>query len=181
MTKPGDNMPVYDASNAQCHIFTYKEGVLSAIAHDLKIAVCKFSVTLSEDRTAAHGEFDSSSLKVVCAMKGGAEVHSSLSASDKRKIEGNITRDVLHTRRFPVIRFQSTDIRHGVSGPVVGGTLDMHGRVRPVEAFGRLKDDGLELSVSLNQPDFGIKPYRAMMGTLRVQARLKVHLSVPRL
>jgi polyisoprenoid-binding protein YceI len=174
-------MPVYDASNAQCHIFTYKEGVLSAIAHDLKIAVSRFTLTLTEDQSSVSGEFDASSLKVVCAMQGTNEVHSSLSASDKRKIEGNITRDVLHTRRFPMVRFQSTDIRHGVSGPVVGGTLDLHGRVRSVEVFGRLKGDSLEMTASLNQPDFGIKPYRAMMGTLRVQARLKVHLSVPRL
>ena len=41
-------MALYDASNAECHIYTYKEGVLSAIAHDLKIKVTSFRIDVSE-------------------------------------------------------------------------------------------------------------------------------------
>jgi hypothetical protein len=33
--------------------------------------------------------------------------------------------------------------------------------------------------VVLNQPEFGITPYRAMMGTLRIKPEVRVRISVP--
>ena len=173
-------MAVYDASNAECHVYTYKEGVLSAIAHDLKIRVSAFRIEVDDGEGGIHGEFDAASLSVVCAMNGTREAHSSLSDNDKRKIERNIRKDVLNVRRFPLIRFQATDVREAVTGPIVSGELELHGRRRSVEAFGIEQEGRLVFSVTLNQPDFGIQPYRAMMGTLRIQPRVKVHLSVPK-
>ena len=173
-------MAVYDASNAECHVYTYKEGVLSAIAHDLKIRVSTFRIDVSEGEGDIQGEFDAASLSVVCAMNGTRELHGSLSDSDKRKIERNIRKDVLNVRRFPLIRFRANDVRDAVTGPIVSGELELHGRRRSVEAFGIEQDGRLVFSVTLNQPDFGIQPYRAMMGTLRIQPRVKVHLSVPK-
>lgn len=172
-------MAVYDASNAQCHIFTYKEGVLSAIAHDLKIRVTEFYIEVSDTDGSIRAEFDPGSLKVVCAMVGSTERASSLSESDKSKIERTIFNDVLNARRFPTVRFTSNDIREAVTGPIVSGELELHGSTKTIEAVGRRVEDRLELTVTLMQPDFGIKPYRAMMGTLRIQPRVKVQLSVP--
>ena len=173
-------MVVYDASNAECHVYTYKEGVLSAIAHDLKIRVSAFRIEVADGEGGIQGEFDAASLSVVCAMNGTREAHSSLSESDKRKIERNIRKDVLNISRFPFIRFRATEVREAVTGPIVSGELELRGRRRSVEAFGVEQDGRLVFSVSLNQPDFGIQPYRAMMGTLRIQPRVKVHLSVPK-
>ena len=173
-------MPTYDASNAQCHVYTLKEGMLAAIAHDLKIEVTRFSIDVSDDGLSIKAEFDPSSLRVVCAVVGGSESRSTLSAGDRSKIERSIMKDVLHVRRYPEIRFSADDVSEGADGPVIGGELELHGRRQHIEAFGRQGDTGLEVTLSINQPDFGIKPYRAMMGTLRVQPRVKVHLTVPR-
>ena len=120
-------MAVYDASNAQCHVYTYKEGVLSAIAHDLKIAVTRFKISVLEGGKVVEAEFDAGSLRVVCAMQGDAENRRSLSAGDKSKIERNIVKDVLNVRRFPTVRFTSTEIRDAVTGPIVSGELALHG------------------------------------------------------
>ena len=36
-------MPHYDATTAECLVLTYKEGLLSAVAHDLEIRVARFA------------------------------------------------------------------------------------------------------------------------------------------
>ncbi len=38
---------------------------------------------------------------------------------------------------------------------------------------------GWTAEVRLQQPDFGIRPYRAMLGTLRVQPDVLIRMSVP--
>ena len=85
-------MAVYDASNAECHVYTYKEGVLSAVAHDLKIRVTKFRIEVDPVAESVNAEFDATSLRVVCAMEGSDENHGSLRSGDKAKIERNNAR-----------------------------------------------------------------------------------------
>jgi hypothetical protein len=43
----------------------------------------------------------------------------------------------------------------------------------------RREGERLATSVRLHQPDFGIAPYRAMLGALRVKADVVVRASVP--
>ena len=101
-------MASFDASSAECSVFTYKEGLLSAVAHDLKIRVTKFTIAVEEDTGAITAEFDAASLRVVCAMSDSKDAPDSLTAANKREIETNIVRDVLQAREYPEIRFTST-------------------------------------------------------------------------
>ena len=55
-------MPRYDASSAKVLVFTFKEGLLSAAAHDLKLEVTKFTVDV--EGTSVRAEFDATSLRV---------------------------------------------------------------------------------------------------------------------
>ena len=61
----------------------------------------------------------------------------------------------------------------------VTGTLALHGAERPVVVSARRDARGWSAEVRLHQPDFGIRPYRAMLGTLRVQADVVVRVVVP--
>ena len=66
-------MPTYDSSNASCVVFTFKEGLLSPVAHDLRISVTRFSVLLDGARSTVTATFDTGSLLVDTAMKDGGE------------------------------------------------------------------------------------------------------------
>lgn len=46
-------MPRLDASSADCFVFTYKEGLLSAVAHDLKLRVTRFTIDTEGDAVRA--------------------------------------------------------------------------------------------------------------------------------
>lgn len=168
----------FDESSAECSVFTYKEGMLSAIAHDLQISVQRFSIELDGPPgapTALRATFDATSLRVVCAMKDGAADHHALSEGDKKKIEKNMLDDVLHPSRFPSITFTSTRI----DGDRVEGTLKLHGAERPISVAAARNGDRYSAEIEINQPDFGIKPFSAALGTLKVQPRLRVRVSIP--
>jgi polyisoprenoid-binding protein YceI len=176
-------MPTHDATTATCHVFTFKEGVLSAVAHDLRLRVERFSITIDEAAGTVEARFSAGSLRVDCAMKGGREDFDALSDRNKREIEGNIADDVLHARRHPEIVFRSTTLEGGGVGEgderCIEGTLALHGRERPLRVTARRQAGRWTAEIELSQPDFGIKPYSAMLGTLKVQPTVRVRVSVP--
>ena len=163
-------MTSWDATRGECLVFTFKEGILAAVAHDLKLRVGKFSVELDGDKLEA--KFDPRSLSVVCAMKDGAEQPGLLGARDREKIERTIVDEVLQAARFPEIGFSAL-VPAGAT--TLDGALRLHGVTRPI----RLTVRERVAEVELNQPDFAIKPYSAMLGTLKIKPRVVVRITLP--
>jgi hypothetical protein len=165
-------MPTYHPSNSDVLVFTFKEGLLSALAHDLKIKVTQFSFT--EEGGNLKGSFDATSLRVVNAMKDGAEAPSLLDpAKHHPEIEKNIVGDVLQASKFPSVTFEGK-----VVGQEVVGNLSLHGVTREIR--GSKREDGGQVIVEfkLNQADFGIKPFSAMLGALKVKPELLVRVAL---
>jgi hypothetical protein len=173
-------MAKHDASTAECLVFTFKEGLLSAIAHDLKIRVGRFSVEIDDATRAITAELDARSLRVVNVVKDGQDDPHSLSEADKNKIGGQIIDDVLHSNKYPVVRFESTAVTPlDGGGYEISGNLTLHGVTRPISTRTRVENGRQVAEVVIHQPDYGIKPFKAMMGTLKVQADVRVRCSVP--
>ena len=168
-----------DASSADCLVLTFKEGLLSAIAHDLQIRVARFAITIDERVWRVEASFDAHSLRVVGAVRNGVVAFGELSDADKRTIEQNIVRDVLHAERYPEIRFVSEAAQARGDVLDVTGTLTLHGCARPVVLSLRRAGRGWTAETRLHQPDFGIRPYSAMLGTLRVQPDVTVRVVIP--
>jgi polyisoprenoid-binding protein YceI len=171
-------MPAFGPERAECLVFTYKDGMLSAVAHDLKLRVGRFTVEVADDASAVDARFEARSLEVVGAMRNGAEA-GGLSARDRQTIEVNLKKDVLAADRYPEIRFVSSSIARDGDRAVVQGTLTLHGRTRPLTVEARRSDGRWRARVTLRQPDFGIKPYSAMFGTLRIKPEVLVEISLP--
>ena len=170
-------MPTYTAADAECLVYTFKEGLLSKVAHDLKIRVTQFELSVEDG--AVKGTFDPSSLRVVCARKDGRDDPSALSESDKAKIEQHIRKDVLEVKRYGSIVFASTDVAIEGDRAAVKGELTLHGVTRPIVAQVARDGGSWTTEVPLHQPDFGIKPFSAMLGTLKVQPDVRVALRIP--
>ena len=171
-------MSRFDQDSAHCTVLTFKEGLLSAIAHDLKIAVGRFEVEVDEDARTVEGRFDATSLRVVCAMRDGHESKGTLSADQKREIESNIVRYVLAAEKYPEIRYVSRSVTDDGDGFRIAGQLSLHGRQHGVDVQVRKEPDRYVASARLHQPDFGIRPYSAMLGALKVKADVEVRLDV---
>jgi len=171
-------MPTFNESQAECLVFTFKEGLLSKIAHDLKLVVSRFNVEVAPGSVRA--EFDLRSLRVVNAMKDGEDNPGALSEADKTKIADQIGKEVLETAQHGSAVFTSRSvIERPDGGYQLSGELALHGTTRTVMAETKLEGGRQVASIPLHQPDFGITPFKAMMGTLKVKPDVVVRLSVP--
>jgi polyisoprenoid-binding protein YceI len=122
-------------------------------------------------------QFDPASLRVQAALRSGRPA--SLGPDDRRSIEATIVRDVLRASRFPEIRFASTAVSARDGGHDVRGALTLAGTTRELSLAVRRRADRLETEVALRQPEFGIRPYSAMFGAIRVKPEVRVRVSVP--
>jgi hypothetical protein len=170
-------VPRFDASSATCRVYTWKEGALSALGHDLELGVERFTLEVGDDRSVV-ASFDPRSLRLRGASVGGRVEQ--MSSSDRAKIERAIVEDVLEPRAHPEIRFQAGPARPRDDGGFdLDGQLALHGVRRPLAARVRAEAGRLIAEVTLHQPDFGIRPYRAMLGALRIKPDVRVRVEVP--
>ena len=160
-----------DEHNAEVLVFTFKEGLLSAMAHDLKLAVGHFSIELDGQALAA--TFDPRSLKVVTTRKDGKDSPGLLPTMLYAEIEKNARDDVLQVKKFPVIRLAAV-----LGQDEVLGQLTLCGQTKEVRCKRSETATHQRAEAWVDVRDFGVKPYSAMLGTLKVQARVQVVVSV---
>ncbi len=159
----------FTPADAEVFVYSFKDGLLSAVAHDLKLAVRQFWVEVDEAHVRA--EFDARSLRVVTTRKDGRDSSGLLPTAMYGEIESNIVKDVLHAPRFPAISFQ------GEATPTeVSGTLTLCGQARKLTCTRRDEGSTLVARVTFDQRDFGIKPYTAMLGTLKIKPHVDVEV-----
>jgi polyisoprenoid-binding protein YceI len=173
-------MPAFGPDTATCEVLTFREGLLSAAGHDLVLRVGAFTIDVDPAAPSVTARFDSTSLRVVAALRDGRAV-AAPSAADARDIERTIREKVLQAARFPEIRFGSTAATPRPDGYEVRGTLTLAGRSREISFTAREAHGRVEAEVRLHQPDFGIRPYSAMLGALRVKPDVLVRISLPAL
>jgi polyisoprenoid-binding protein YceI len=153
-----------------CRVFTFREGKLSTLGHDLELDVRRFSLKISGDLSQVEATFDPSSI----------EVHQpALSDKDKHKIESTLKDVILKTRTHSSITFSSTEVRANGTGYKLSGVLDLNGVKRTLLCDIQLAHDELTADITLHQTDFGITPYAVMLGALRVRNDLRVVVRVP--
>jgi polyisoprenoid-binding protein YceI len=151
-------------TEAELIVRTFKEGLLAAAGHDLTLRAQRFECTIDDESVEL--EVDAASLVVV----GGT-----LDSHDRAKIEATLRDEVLAVERHPTIAFRSTR----VSERRVEGELTIKGVSRKIAID--IERDGPELVATyrVHQPDFGIKPYTAMLGALKVKPDVDVSFRVP--
>ncbi|MDP9344943.1 MAG: YceI family protein [Actinomycetota bacterium] len=153
---------------------TGRSGAAAKAGHDLVIAVTTWQATLEvagdPARITLALDADATSLRV----REGTGGMKTLGDDDKANIETTIDDDVLKRKG---IAFRSTDVQAAAGGgPIdVRGELDLGGRVRPVAFALAVGDDGtITGAATLKQTDWGIKPYSALFGTLKVADEVEV-------
>lgn len=143
------------------------EGAMARMGHDLNLVVDDWRGTLVLGESPADCSLrvtaDLRSLRVR-EGRGGAKP---LTAKDSAGILDN-ARAALDVDRHPELSFTSTAIDGSWEAGRIEGRLTLRGRTE-VQDFAVARDeDAYTLSGQVIQTRFGIKPYSAMMGALRV-------------
>ncbi len=153
---------------------TQKAGAASMAGHNLLIEVTAWDATLevSQDGIPTSIELtaDSRSMKVLEGSGGVAK----LGDDDKAGIAHTINEEVL---KGTTIVFTSTAIS-GDGRLTVEGELELAGRRHPISFELSGADNGkLSATATVTQSDWGIKPYSALFGTLKVIDEVTVEVS----
>jgi len=154
--------------NATLHVETGRSGAAAKAGHDLTIDVKSWEATLEVgDNSSLQLSADPTSLHVR-EGKGGMQA---LKDDDKEDIRKTIDKDVLKKKG---ITFQSSSVQQAGDGLKVSGDLEMGGKTKPV-TFDLSESGGtLTGSAVVKQSDWGIKPYSALFGALKVNDEVKV-------
>jgi hypothetical protein len=172
-------MKHFDQTSATCQIFTYKEGPLAVLAHDLRITVTSFVIEVGDDYTLVDARFDAGSLHVDCAMVDGVERRDLLSLESMKEIDENILKDVLDAATYRYISFRSASVTKEDSSYRITGTLSLCGKEREILFTVQDKGNYYEAEMRLHLPDFGIKPFSALFGAIRIKPDILIRMTIP--
>ncbi|MBI2570790.1 MAG: YceI family protein [Candidatus Schekmanbacteria bacterium] len=164
-------------TNGTIKAFTYKAGLLSAVAHDLRLSLRRFEVRVEGDSLSAR--FWPSSFEVDGAIENGELAVDRLGEKDRRDIYSNLTAKVLLVESHPEIRYRGR-IEESPAEVRLRGQLEMLGEsvdtpLTLLPSGGRLVGE-----VTIIPTQWGIKPFSAAFGTIKLQDRVRLTFDLPR-
>jgi polyisoprenoid-binding protein YceI len=171
-----------DPKASQFTVQAFASGLISAVAHSPKIAIREWTGTVN----FIPDTLSDAKLKVVIKTSS-LEVLDELRESDRRELHRVMNDDVLETRRFPEVVFESSVIgadrqKDSLYSVNVEGRLYLHG-VTNGQTFISQVAFGVDSfrahgEFTLLQTDYGIHVASIAGGTLKLQDELKFRFYV---
>lgn len=152
---------------------TARDGLAATAGHDLTIEVSRWSgeltVSGNGDGPAPAGLGLRIELGSLLVRRGTGGVKP-LTDRDRREIAVT-ARKVLGTDRHPEAEFTADSFQPGPGdGWLVSGSLTLHGQTGPLQLRVSQTGDGrFRATASVRQTQYGIKPYTAFLGALKVR------------
>jgi polyisoprenoid-binding protein YceI len=163
---------IYDLGpdNGTLVVRTGRTGTVAKAGHDLLIHVTKWRGTLVDgDEASVTLDADATSLKV----REGTGGMKSLDDGDMANIQQTIDDDVLKRQD---ISFRSTRVEQTAGGLSVTGDLTLRGTTRPIAFDLELQDGRVRGTAVVKQTEWGMKPYTALFGALKVADDVRVEI-----
>jgi polyisoprenoid-binding protein YceI len=166
-----------DTERGRIVLRTFRDGLAAQAGHDLTIEVGRWSGDLTigdnSDPCDLEVRVDLGSL-IVRAGTGGLKP---LTDRDRREIAVTARR-VLGADQHPEAVFAAAKFEPAANaGGVIDGTFTLGGRDRPLQLQVRQAGPGqYRATCSVRQSDYGIKPYTAFFGALKVRDAIDVEI-----
>lgn len=168
-----------DPASGSLQLRTDVAGAAARMGHRLLIDLTSWQAEVEfegETPTAIRLSVDLASMAVVSG-EGGVKP---LTSGDRETIVANAAKS-LDVARNPRVSFSTERLAPDPGGWDVTGNLTIAGRTNPVTAKVTVTDAGdhwqVASSVPVDQTRYGIKPYAAMLGKLRVADVVRVEFS----
>jgi polyisoprenoid-binding protein YceI len=168
VVEPGTHR--FGPSNATLSVQTRRGGAAAKAGHDLLLHVTAWegTLTIGDDGAPAAAELvaDATSLRV----QEGTGGMKALDDADKANIHQTIDDEVLQRRD---IAYRSI----AIDGSRVEGELTLGDRARALALDLEVTEDGaVSARATVTQSEWGMKPYSALFGTLKVLDEVEVSL-----
>jgi hypothetical protein len=155
-------------------VFTFKAGVLAVAAHDLHLRLEGFTVSLDGEEVRA--ELPLERLRLLGPLERGVTVTDRYTAAQVAEVESAMRRDVLAVGEHPIALF--TGHATGSGDLDVEGTLELAGKRAPLALRVGRHDGAYRGTVELRPSRWGIAQYRALLGAIRLQDRVRIEVTV---
>ncbi|RVX45060.1 polyisoprenoid-binding protein YceI [Nonomuraea polychroma] len=158
---------------------TTRTGLGAKAGHDLTLEVTRWRGDATIDPAAPAEssvtvEVDAESIEV----REGTGGIKPLTGSDRGEIEKIIREKILHTDRHPTINFRSTRVEGTEESFRLEGDLALVGVTQPVIVRGSLTDGRVQGSAVVQQSRWGIRPYSALFGALKLSDDVEVQFDL---
>jgi polyisoprenoid-binding protein YceI len=158
---------------------TFRDGLAAQAGHDLTIDAVRWSgqLDVAEDLAPA-----SLTVKIdlgALVVRDGTGGIKPLTDRDKREISVT-ARKVLVADRYPEATFSTTSFEPGAAGGgTITGTLALAGKSKPQHlAVSQPSPGHYVAKATIRQTDFGLKPYSAFLGSLKVADQVEVEIEL---
>jgi hypothetical protein len=153
--------------NGTLEVHTGKAGAAAKAGHNLRMQVGSWRATIDLAAPLATLTADSRSFRVVEGSGGVMP----LGDEEKAAIPQTINEEVL---KGTPIEFRSTQMEVDGEHVDVQGDLDVLGTRQPVRFALEIADGHIRGSARIKQSDWGMKPYSALFGTLKVADEVEI-------
>jgi len=156
-------------------VFREPGALLARMAHDVELTLTRVTATDSERHVDV--TFEPGSLSVTGALTNGVVDPALLDTSQRQEIERNVRSQVLKTNAFPRGKFEGEF--DATRSPVpVRGTLELLGKRQPVSFELVRQGDAFVGALTITPSRWGIAPYRALLGALKLQDTAVIRIEV---
>jgi polyisoprenoid-binding protein YceI len=163
-----------DQGSGSLEVKTYREGVAAKVGHDLVIEVTRWEATVDIAAAPASSAIQLSADPRSFEVREGVGGVKPLTDKDRSEIRKNIDEKVL--RGQPItFRSSAVELTAADGRLIIEGELTMAGSTRPIAAQLDVAADGrVSGTIPLTQSAWAIKPYRGLMGALKVRDELEI-------
>ena len=160
-------------------IRTARTGLGARAGHDLTLEVTQWRGSVALDTaspasSAVAVEAEVSSIEV----REGTGGVKPLTDSDRAEIRRTLSGKILQAGRYPTVNFQSTLVGGSPEAFWIEGDLTIMGSTQPVTVHGSLAGGRARGAATVTQSRWGIKPYSAFFGALRLRDEVEVEFDV---
>jgi polyisoprenoid-binding protein YceI len=166
-----------DSRNGHLTLRTFREGMAALVGHDLVIDVTRWQGTVT---VPASGQpqlavnIDMGSFEIREGLHGVKP----LSDSDREDIKGSIA-ETLKTGQHKLASFQSRAVRVQGEQATVEGDFTLVGSTQPLQITVHANGDHTVTGkATIQQTLWGIKPFKAFLGALKVRDTVEVEATV---
>lgn len=152
-------------------IHVHKSGLLSVAGHNHTVVAPVGKATIDTQGMTA---------EIVVLAKEMKVTDTDVSDKDRAKIQADMLGPkVLNAEKFPQIRFKSLEIKPAGAGHLrVTGMLELHGVSKQITLEITGGGDHYQGKTKLKQSDFGIEPFSAGGGTVKVKDELDLDFDI---
>jgi len=157
---------------------TSRDGLVAQAGHDLTIDAATWSgeIVIGPDLSPTGLEV-TVDLRALVVREGTGGIKP-LTDKDKREITATAAK-VLTADRYPDATFTATGFEPSGDGGTISGTFKLAGRSKPERLEVRQTAPGhYRATTTIRQTDYGIKPYSAFLGSLKVSDAVEVEVDL---